>query len=48
LADIKRKKNIASAIGFLTGFIAGHVIHQHIAGLAFGVLFALAVREIFD
>jgi H+/Cl- antiporter ClcA len=45
---IKRKKNIASTIGFFAGFAGGHFVHQHITGITLGLLFGLAVREIFD
>jgi hypothetical protein len=46
--DIKRKKNIASVIGFVVGMAAGIVIHHHGIGVALGIILALAMREIFD
>ncbi|MFD2873161.1 hypothetical protein ACFS5N_11815 [Mucilaginibacter ximonensis] len=46
--DIKRKKNIISVIGFVLGFAAGIVLHRHGLGVAFGLILALALREIYD
>jgi len=46
--DVKRKKNIISVIGFSLGFAAGIVLHRHGLGVAFGLILALALREVFD
>jgi hypothetical protein len=46
--DIKRKKNIASVIGFIIGMAGGIIIHHHGIGVALGIVLGLAMREIFD
>jgi hypothetical protein len=46
--DVKRKKNIASVIGFIIGMATGIIIHHHGIGVAMGIVLALAMREIFD
>lgn len=46
--DVKRKKNIVSIIGFILGFAAGMILHRHGLGVAFGLILALALREVYD
>ncbi|HEY9534974.1 MAG TPA: hypothetical protein VIQ77_10570 [Mucilaginibacter sp.] len=46
--DIKRKKNMVSLVGFTLGFAAGIALHRHGLGVAFGIVLALALREIYD
>ncbi|WP_345102882.1 hypothetical protein [Mucilaginibacter panaciglaebae] len=46
--DIKRKKNTISVVGFILGFAAGIALHRHGLGVAFGIVLALALREIYD